>query len=80
MLPNLDPAVIADQAAAVNLFWCLPGQTYKQLLENHPEAMPTDNWLTLLVQLPSDLFSQQMVRRGHRPGPNSESPGNIRLG
>lgn len=68
---------MTDEAAAVNLSWCLPGQAHKQLLENHLEAMSTDSWLTLLVQLPSDLFSQQMVCRGHRPGPNSESPGNI---
>lgn len=68
---------MTDEVATVNLSWCLPGQAYKQLLENHLEAMSTDNWLTLLVQPPSDLFSQQMACQGHRPGPNSESPGNI---
>lgn len=30
---------MTDEVAAVNLFWCLPGQAYKQLLENHLEAM-----------------------------------------
>lgn len=58
--------------------WCLPGQACKhlpgQLLENRPEAVSTDIWLTLVVQLPSNLFSQQMVCQGTGLGLTASPP------